>query len=56
MGYIARAIIETRIDTLTKKRDDAIRDKKYRKAWMMQNAIDKNINKMSKWSYYKLGA
>ena len=55
MGYIARAIIEARIDTLTKKRDEAIRNKKYRRAWKYSVDIDKNISMMTKFSYYKLG-
>lgn len=55
MGYIARAIIEARIETLMKKRDEAIQNKKYRKAWKLQLDIDKNISTMTKWSYYKLG-
>ena len=54
MGYIARAIIENRIDTLTKKRDEAIRNKKYRRAWYYGVNIDKNISRMVKWSYYKI--
>lgn len=55
MGYIAQAIIEARINTLMKKRDEAIRNKKYRKAWKYGVDIDKNISTMVKWSYYKLG-
>lgn len=55
MGYIARAIIEAKIDTLIRKRDEAIKNRKYRKAWMLQTEIDKNISTMIKWSYYKFG-
>lgn len=55
MGYIARAIIEAKIETLIRKRDEAIQNRKYRKAWMMQMEIDKNISTMTKLSYYKLG-
>ena len=55
MGYIAREIIEARINTLMKKRDEAIRNKKYRKAWIYNVKIDKNVSTMVKFSYYKLG-
>lgn len=55
MGYIARAIIEAKIDSLIRKRDEAIKNKKYRKAWKLQLDIDKNISTMTKWSYYKIG-
>lgn len=55
MGYIARTIIEARIDTLMKKRDDAIQHRKYRRAWKLQTDIDKNISRMVKFSYYQLG-
>lgn len=55
MGYIARSIIEARIDTLMRKRDEAIQQKKYRRAWKLQLDIDKNITRMVKFSYYKLG-
>lgn len=55
MGYIARAIIEARIETLMRKRDEAIQNKKYRRAWILQTDIDKNISWMTKFSYYKLG-
>ena len=55
MGYIARAIIEARIDTLMKKRDEAIRNKDYHRAWILQTSIDKNISTMVKFSYYQLG-
>ncbi len=55
MGYIARAIIEARIDSLMKKRDTAIRNEDYHRAWILNTAIDKNISTMVKFSYYKLG-
>ena len=55
MGYIARAVIEARIETLMRKRDEAIRNKKYHKAWKLQIDIDKNISMMTKLSYYTLG-
>ena len=55
MGYIAQAIIEARIENLMRRRDEAIRNKKYHEAWRLNTAIDKNISTMVKWSYYKLG-
>lgn len=55
MGYIARAVIEARIDTLMKKRDKAIQNKDYHRAWILQTGIDKNITRMVKFSYYQLG-
>lgn len=55
MGYIARAIIEARIETLMRKREEAIRNKDYHRAWILQTGIDKNISRMTKFSYYQLG-
>lgn len=55
MGYIARAIIEARIESLMRKREEAIRNKDYHKAWILQTSIDKNISMMTKFSYYQLG-
>lgn len=55
MCYIARAIIEARIEALMRKRDEAIQNRKYHKAWILQTNIDKNISRMIKFSYYQLG-
>lgn len=55
MGYIARAIIEARIENLMKKREEAILNKDYHRAWILRTAIDKNISMMTKFSYYQLG-
>ena len=55
MGYIARLIIEARIDYLTGERDKAIRNREYQRAWKLQTDIDKNINRMVRFSYYQLG-
>lgn len=55
MGYIARAIIEARIENLMKKREEAIQNKDYHKAWILQTNIDKNITRMIQFSYLQLG-
>lgn len=45
--YIARDIIEARTRSLIKKRDDAIRNKDYDKAWVLNMAIDKNVSRVT---------
>lgn len=54
MFYIARLIIEDRIERLTQKRDDAIQRKDYDKAWKLNMKIDKNVTRMINCSYYKI--
>ena len=51
MAYIARAIIEAKIDKLTQKRDAAIRNKNYDRAWKLNMEIDANINRLISFSY-----
>ena len=52
MLTIIRAIIEARINHLTAKREEAIRNKDYDKAWILKMKIDKNIGYMFRCSYY----
>jgi hypothetical protein len=46
MAFIAQAILESRIENLTRKRDDAIRRKDYDRATILNLKIDKNVNRM----------
>ena len=54
MMYIARLIIEDRIDRLTKKRDDALQRKDYDRAWKLNMKIENNITRMINCSYCKI--
>ena len=51
MLSIICAIIEARIDYLTMKREEAIRNKDYDKAWILRLKIDKNIGRLFRCSY-----
>ena len=55
MGFIARAIIEAKIDRLMEKRENAIRNGDYDQAWKLSMEIDKNVTRLIKFSYLKLG-
>lgn len=55
MFIIARAIIEARIDRLIQKRDDAIRNGDYDRAWVLRMEIDKYVTRMVNVSYLKFG-
>lgn len=51
MAFIARTIIEARIDNLTKKRDEALQKKDYDRVWILNMNIDKNVNRLISFSY-----
>ena len=51
MAFIAREIIQARIERLIEKRDDAIRKGNYDKVWQMNMKIDKNMNRLVTFSY-----
>lgn len=51
MAFIAREIIQARIERLVEKRDEAIQKKNYKKAWEMNMKIDKNMNRLVSFSY-----
>lgn len=52
MLSIIRAVIEARIDYLTMKREEAIRDKDYEKAWILKLKIDKTIGHLFRCNDY----
>ena len=51
MAFIAREIIQSRIERLMEKRDIAIQNKDYKKAWQLNMKIDKNKNRLVTFSY-----
>lgn len=51
MAFIAREIIQSRIEKLIEKRDTAIRHKDYDKVWRLNMKINKNVNRMISFSY-----
>lgn len=53
--FIIRAIIEAKIDRLTQKRESAIENGDYERAWLLQLEIDKYVTKMISASYLTLG-
>lgn len=54
--YIAREIIEARINSLIKKRDAAVKCRDYDRAWKLNMAIDRNIYRLSGLTYIKFWA
>lgn len=46
MAYIVSSIIEARINSLIRERDQAIRDKDYDRAWRMNMKISNNISRL----------
>ena len=55
MLFIMRTIIEAKIDNLIRKRDEAIRNKDYDRAWVLNMKIDKYVTRMINVSYLNLG-
>lgn len=51
MAFIAREIIQNRIERLMAKREEAIQNKDYKKVWEINMKIDKNINRLVSFSY-----
>lgn len=51
MAFIAQAIIEAKIEKLTKKRDEALQRKEYDRVWMLNMSIDKNVNRLVTFCY-----
>lgn len=51
MAFIAREIIQSRIERLVEKRDNAIKNKDYKKVWQLNMKIDKNMNRLVSFSY-----
>ncbi len=52
--YIGRNIIEARINRLIARRDLAFANKDYEKAWILNQAIDKNVCRLFSWSCYEI--
>ena len=51
MAFIAREIIQNRIERLVAKRNAAIQNKDYNKVWQLNMKIDKNMNRLVSFSY-----
>lgn len=51
MAFIMCNILETRINDLIKKRDEAIRNEDYERVWKLNICIDKNINRLVSYCY-----
>lgn len=51
MAFIACTLIESRIDNLIRKRDEALENKDYDRVWMLNMKIDKNVNRLVSFSY-----
>lgn len=51
MAFIAREIIQNRIERLIEKRDEAARNKNYNRVWELNMKIDKNMNRLVTFSY-----
>lgn len=51
MAFIARGIIQNRIERLVEKREDAMKNKDYKKVWELNMKIDKNMNRLVSFSY-----
>lgn len=52
--YIGRDIIEARTKRLIRKRDYAIANGDYEKAWMINRSIDKNVCRLFSWCCYEI--
>ena len=55
MFIIARAIIEAKIDRLIQKRENAIKNGDYERAWILRLEIDKYVTRMINLSYCSIG-
>lgn len=51
MAFIAREFIQNRIERLVEKRDEAVKNKNYKKVWELNMKIDKNMNRLVTFSY-----
>ena len=51
MAFVAREIIQTRIERLIEKREEALRNNDCRKVWILNMKIDKNMNRLVSFSY-----
>lgn len=51
--YIVREFTEARINSLIRKRDIAMRDGDYERAWKLNMAIDRNIYRLNGLTYFK---
>ena len=49
MAYIVSKIFEARINSLIKKRDEAIRNRDYERVAILNMKISNNINRRLKW-------
>lgn len=47
---LAREIVHSRIERLIEKRDAALRNKDYKKVWILNMKIDKNVNRLISFS------
>lgn len=55
MLIIIRAIIEAKIDRLIQKRENAIENGDYERAWLLRMEIDKYVTRMINVSYLTIG-
>ncbi len=52
--YIGQNVIEARVNRLIRKRDRALANKDYKKVWILNNAIDKNVCRLFSWCCYQI--
>ena len=52
--YIGRNVIETRTKRLIRKREQAFANRDYKKVWILNTKIDKNINRLFSWCCYEI--
>ena len=53
---IVAMIVENRIESLIRKREDAIIKKDYDRAWKINMKIDKNVCRLGSLTYWRLWA
>ena len=55
MAFIAKSVIEARINNLMRRRERALQHKDYDSVWKIGIKIDKNVKRMISLSYLEFG-